>query len=158
MGNILTAAEVRKALWLDDDFETEELDRLSTVASSRILETTDHDFGLDTPIESVAKQLAILYCRESYFNAKGEYNKDHDYALGISSMTHLLKGIASNIKAAQAVDDLIAAIPATVTLADEATIVAARKAYTILYQPEKRRVKTLDTLIAKETALALLKV
>ena len=60
MGLILTIDEVKKALYLDFDYDTTELDRLSKTASSFILRKTGYDFGSDAEIEPLAKEAAIM--------------------------------------------------------------------------------------------------
>lgn len=94
MGTILTDAEVKKALYLDDDHDAEEITRMSSLASSFIKEKTGYDFSADTTIEPLAKQCAILYLRDQYFQGNG-YNKEHDYNLGINSLIVDLQTIAA---------------------------------------------------------------
>jgi len=91
--NILTIEEVRKAIYQDVDFDAEELQRLSAVASSFLLEKTNYDFSQDDVIEPLAKQCAIAYIRQQYFSAKG-YVKEFDLSFGITGMLIDLQNIA----------------------------------------------------------------
>lgn len=94
VNKILTNEQVRKAIYVDYDYDQEELTRLNELASSYIFEKTGYDWGADTDKHSLAVQCAILYIRHQYFGGEG-YNKDHDYSLGISSLLIDLKVIAS---------------------------------------------------------------
>ena len=90
---ILTAEQVRKALYLESDADTEELEELSLIASSFIEEKTGYDFGADNPIEPLATQLAKMYIRQIYFGATA-YNRDYEYSLGIEGLIVDLQNIA----------------------------------------------------------------
>lgn len=94
MGLILTINEVKEALYLDYDYNTTELDRLSKTASSFIFRKTGFDFGSDAEIEPLAKQAAIMYVRQLFFGSEG-YNKEHDYSLGLNGLIVELQVIAS---------------------------------------------------------------
>jgi|SRR5690554_2498509 len=93
MNLILTIEEVRKALFLDYDYDSEELERLSQTASAYLLELTRYDFSQDNPIDPLAKQFAIMYVRSLFFGAEG-YNRTHDYAVGMTSLGVHLQNIA----------------------------------------------------------------
>lgn len=93
MGEILTADEVREALYLDFDYPDSKLIRLSQQASSYLLRTTGYDFGSDAEIEPLAVQAAELYVKQSFFGGDG-YNKEHDYSLGLTSLIVQLQSIA----------------------------------------------------------------
>jgi len=93
MGEILTTEEVRKALYLDYDYDGTELARLSKTASSFIKRKTGYDFGSDAEIEPLATEAAIMYVRQSFFGADG-YNKEHDYSLGLNGLLVELQVIA----------------------------------------------------------------
>jgi hypothetical protein len=100
MGAILTTDEVRKALYLDDDYDAAELDRLSKTASSFLYEKTGYDFSKVSDGEErepLAIQCAVLYVRDLFFQGNG-YNKEHDYNLGINSLIVDLQTIASRKK------------------------------------------------------------
>lgn len=90
---ILTVDEVREALYLDFDYDTIELNRLSVMASSFIFRKTGFDFGSEINIEPLAKQCAILYIRMQFFGAKG-YNEKYDYSLGVNGLLQDLQNIA----------------------------------------------------------------
>ena len=154
MVNILTIEEVRKALYLDFDFDDEELLRYAELASSYILQKARYDFTLETTINSMAKQCAILYCKQQYFGSDG-YNKEHDYGLGLSSLILDLQNIAKSKIAAAAVDVLIDLIPAveSIVLADAETIQTARDAYDDLFIVDIKYVVGLATLVAAEAKL-----
>lgn len=93
MPNILTREEVARAIYVDGDYNEEELDRLSTSASSFIFKKTNYDFAKDKPIEPLAVQCAMLYVKQLHFGADG-YNKEFDYSFGISSLILDLQDIA----------------------------------------------------------------
>lgn len=94
MADILTLTEVRKAIYVDYDYDQEELQRYAASASSYIKNKTGFDFASEDVIEPLAKQCAILYIRQLHFGGDG-YNKEHDYSLGITSMIVDLQVIAS---------------------------------------------------------------
>ena len=96
MGEILTVEEVREALYLDFDYPSGELVRLSQTASSFIKRKTAYDFSQDAEIEPLAKQAAIMYVRDLFFQGDG-YNKDHDYTLGIQGLIVELEIIGSEL-------------------------------------------------------------
>ena len=85
MTNILTNDQVKKALFLDDDADTQELEEYNMTASSFIYQKTGYDFGADATIEPLATLCAKLYIKQIYFGNSG-YNKEHDYTLGIASL------------------------------------------------------------------------
>jgi len=93
MNLILTVEEVREALYLDYDYNVEELERLSQTASSYLFELTKYDFSQDNPIKPLAKQFAIMFIRSLFFGADG-YKKEHDYAVGMVSLGVHLQNIA----------------------------------------------------------------
>lgn len=94
MTNILTNEQVKKALYLDDDADTEELDEYNMTASSFIFQKTGYDFGADDTKEPLAVLCAKLYIKQVYFGNSG-YNKEHDYTLGIASLLVDLQIIAN---------------------------------------------------------------
>lgn len=85
MTNILTNDQVKKALFLDDDADTQELEEYNMTASSFIYQKTGYDFGADAVKEPLAVLCAKLYIKQIYFG-NSEYNKEHDYTLGIASL------------------------------------------------------------------------
>ena len=100
---ILTTEQVRKAIYQDEDFDVEELQRLSKFASSSIEEKTGYDFGKDQDKEPIAVQCAILMVRMQYFGGDG-YNKEYNYSLGIQGMIVDLQVIAKRKIAAEAAE------------------------------------------------------
>lgn len=94
---ILTINETRDAIYQDSDFNVEELERLSILASSFIKQRTNYDFSADETIHPLAKQCAILYVRMQYFNSEG-YKPEYDYSLGINSLIIDLQDIARSKK------------------------------------------------------------
>jgi hypothetical protein len=95
MGDILTIEEVKNALSLDYDADNTEMDRLSKTASSFVYEHTGYDFGSETEIHPIAKQVAIMHVRMLYFQNGNTYNREHDYSYGMTSMLHDLIAIAA---------------------------------------------------------------
>lgn len=85
MNKILTNDQVKKALFLDDDVDTQELEEYNMTASSFIFQKTGYDFGADETKEPLAVLCAKLYIKQIYFGNSG-YNKEHDYTLGIASL------------------------------------------------------------------------
>ncbi len=94
MGDILTIDEVINALDLDYDADRTEMDRLSKTASSFVYEHTGFDFGSETEVHPIAKQVAIMYIRNLYFQNGNNYNREHDYTYGLTSMLKDLESIA----------------------------------------------------------------
>lgn len=94
---VLTIKETREAIYQDNDFNVEELERLAVLATSFIKQRTNYDFGSDAEIHPLAKQCAILYVRMQYFNAEG-YKAEYDYSLGINSLIVDLQDIARSKK------------------------------------------------------------
>lgn len=93
MKNILTIEEVAKALYLDEDYDSEVLERYAISASSFIKQKTGYDFASEIKKESLAKECAIQYIRQLHFGSTG-YNKEHDYSLGIQGLIVDLQVIA----------------------------------------------------------------
>jgi len=94
---ILTNEQVRKAIYQDYDFDAQELERLSEVASSFLLEKTSHNFAEDKIIHPLAIQCATVYVKQLYFNGE-KYNKDFDYSFGLTGMLVDLQNIAKTIE------------------------------------------------------------
>jgi hypothetical protein len=90
---ILTNAEVAKAIYVDSDYDPDELSRLAELATSYIFHKTGYNFAQDEQIEPLAKECAILYVRQSHLG-EGGYNKDYDYSHGITSLIFDLQIIA----------------------------------------------------------------
>lgn len=93
MANILTNEEVRRALYLDEDADSSELEEYSRTASSYIKQKTGYDFGADEQKEPLAISCAKLYIKQQHFGS-ANYNKEHDYSLGITSLLVDLQIIA----------------------------------------------------------------
>lgn len=95
MANILSAAEIQVALFLDPDFDSDELERLSAVATSFIKTKTGFDFASEATVEPLAKQAAIMYVRTlMYSNEQKNYNKEFDYSVGLVGIIQDLQTIA----------------------------------------------------------------
>lgn len=83
---VLTEDEVSEALGLDFDNDVN-LKEYAEVASSFLLTKTGYDWGCEVSIEPLAKQCAKAYIRDMFFNRTGgNYNRNHDYTLGISAL------------------------------------------------------------------------
>lgn len=95
MATILTDEEVAKALYVEEDFDAAELQRLAALASEYIKRKTGYDFAEEEAKNPLAVECAMQYVRQVYFGAKG-YNKEHDYRLGISSLLVDLQVIAND--------------------------------------------------------------
>ncbi len=95
---ILTIDEVRAALYLDADFNSDRLKRYSEYATSFIKQATGYDFA-NVPegeeIEPLAKQLAEMYVKQFHFENTA-YSKEHDYTIGIGMLVERLQDIAIN--------------------------------------------------------------
>lgn len=100
MANILTNQEVARALYLDEDYNQEELERYAKSASSFIKIKTGYDFAADAEKEPLAVELAIQYVRQLHFGG-GEYKKEHDYSFGITGLIVDLQEIAREKTAAK---------------------------------------------------------
>ena len=90
---ILENKEVARAIYVDDDYDSEKLQQYAEIATSFIKTKTGYDFAKEDEIQPLAKQCAILYVRQLHFGAEG-YNKDHDYSFGITSLLIDLQSIA----------------------------------------------------------------
>ncbi|MCU7522507.1 MAG: hypothetical protein HF308_15355 [Ignavibacteria bacterium] len=105
--DILTKEQVAEAIYVDADFSPVTLERYAKSASSFLKQKTGYDFtkrpdqvndlGL-TDIEPLAIECAMMYVRQLHFQGQG-YNKEHDYALGISSLITDLQVIACKLLA-----------------------------------------------------------
>jgi hypothetical protein len=95
MANILTNTQVAQALYLDEDYDQEELQRYAKSASAFIYRKTGYDFASQYPIEPLAIECAMQYVRQLHFGSTG-YNKEHDYSLGIQSLIVDLQVIAND--------------------------------------------------------------
>jgi len=93
INKILTTEQVREAIYQDADFNVEELEELSIIASSFIFGKTGYDFGKDVVKEPLAIQAAKMYVRSIYFSGDG-YNKDYDYSFGLTGILLDLQDIA----------------------------------------------------------------
>lgn len=93
---ILSIEEVRSAIYADDDFDSEELERLSQLASSFIYEKTGYDFGKDDPVNPLAKQCARLYVLQQHKQGDS-YQYQYDYSFGIGGMLIDLQAIGSRL-------------------------------------------------------------
>lgn len=91
---ILTHGEVLRAIYEDDDFDKEEVQRLACLSSDFIKLKTGYDFAQDEVKETLAVECAMQYVRQTYFGAKG-YNREHDYSLGIAGLIADLQVIAN---------------------------------------------------------------
>jgi len=67
MANLLTAEQVKDAIYADDDFPREELERYARSASSYIKHKSGYDFAKDTEIEPLAIECAILFVKQLHF-------------------------------------------------------------------------------------------
>ena len=92
MEKILTVEQMRTALYLDYDYDEEELIRLSILASSYLKTKTGYDWTLDTELEPLAIQAAILYVRMMFFD-NTNYKKENDFTIGLGALIVDLQGI-----------------------------------------------------------------
>jgi len=93
MEKILTVEQTRTALYLDFDYDEEELIRLSILASSYLKTKTGFDWTSESEIEPLAIQAAILYVRMQFFD-NTQYKKENDYTIGLGSLIVDLQAIA----------------------------------------------------------------
>lgn len=91
---ILTTEQVREAIYQDADFNVEELEELSIIASSFIFEKTGYDFGKDLVKEPLAVLAAKMYAKNVYFSG-GDYKQDYDYSFGLTAIILDLQVIAN---------------------------------------------------------------
>lgn len=97
MQTILTIDEVRKALYLDFDYDEAELQHLAEVASSYLLEVTGYDFSQDDPIHPLAKQAAKMYVATIFYSGEN-YKKEFDFTYGLRALIHILEDIGKKSK------------------------------------------------------------
>jgi len=150
---VLTTDQVKKALSVDDDFDIVELERYAKLVSSFVKQRTRYDCTKVETVHPLAIQLGELYVKQMYYNGSGDFNRNHDYTIGISSLIVDLQCIADSIKEAKVVDDLISEVPTPVTLDSAAAIVAARTAYDNLFEMDKDYVTNLSLLETYEETL-----
>jgi len=93
MEKILTIQEMRTALYLDFDYDVNELERLSILASYYLKTKTGFDWTSEVVIEPLAKQAAILYVRMQFFE-NNNYKKEYDFSIGLNSLLIDLQTIA----------------------------------------------------------------
>lgn len=93
VSDILTVDEVRSALNLDFNYPDIELQELATSASSFIYQKTKYDFGADVDIHPLAKKCARALVKDEFFGSN-DFNREHDYSLGINGMIVDLQNIA----------------------------------------------------------------
>lgn len=97
MYNILTSEQVRKALYLDKDFEDVELlEEYSAWATSFISEKIGAEFNtLPERGQVIARDLAKMLIKNRHFaNSAKDYNEKFDYTLGINNAIVDLQNIA----------------------------------------------------------------
>jgi len=93
MKQILTVEQMRQALYLDFDYDEEELVRLSILASSYLKNKTGYDWTSEDEIEPLAIQAAIEFVRMKFFD-NTNYKKENDYTVGLGSLIIDLQIIA----------------------------------------------------------------
>jgi hypothetical protein len=105
--DILTKEQVAEAIYVDADFNQATIERYAKAASSFLKQKTGYDFTKQpdqttdmnvSDIEPLAIECAMMYVRQLHFQGQG-YNKEHDYALGISSLITDLQVIACKLLA-----------------------------------------------------------
>lgn len=96
MINILTAEEVRQALYLDPDYDANKLANYSQLATSYVFQKTGYLVKAENEIEPIAKQLAELYLKSNYYGDDGTGMNEHlDYTVGINSLIKDLEDIVN---------------------------------------------------------------
>lgn len=93
MANILTIDQVKQAIYADDDFDSNVLERYAKTASAFINQKTGYDFAAEVPVNDLAVQCAIMYVQQMHF-ANTKFNKEYDFVLGINSLLIDLQIIA----------------------------------------------------------------
>lgn len=81
---LLTNSEAKRAIYVDEDFDDEIIRGYIATASAFLLEKTGFDFS--NVCEPLAKHFAKMFIRDLHFNTTGSYNREHDYALGLSAI------------------------------------------------------------------------
>ena len=95
MKPILTIEEVRKALYLDYDYDVEELEKWSLTASAFLLEKTGYDFSEDKIIHPLAKLAAEKWIATEFYSGEN-YKREFDYAYGLTSLINDLQQIGKD--------------------------------------------------------------
>jgi hypothetical protein len=106
MNLVISIEEVRKAIRVDFDHDTDELNNLAEFASSYLEKVTGYDFGKEDTIEPLAKQAARLLVRTHFFS-QTQYNKDFDYSMGLGGLIVQLQCIAAEKLAAEAALEVV---------------------------------------------------
>lgn len=110
--------------------------------------------AVDSAIEALPAEVTLAD-EEAILSAREEYDKLTDKQKELVTKLEILESKESelqDLKDIKAVEDLIAAIPETVTLADQAKIQAARTAYNALSSALQSRVSNLEDLEDAEEA------
>lgn len=114
------------------------------------------------PVENeltLADKEAVAAVREAYDALKESQKELVDTARLTAAEARIdeLETLAEDESAAQGVISIINAIPATVTLTEETSVNAARKAFDVLTEVQKLLVINLNKLTAAETTIRMLK-
>lgn len=100
MQTILTVDDVRRALYLDYDYDVQELEDLAKAASAFLKEATGYDFAKDDPIHPLAKQAAKMYVATIFYSGEN-YKKEFDFSYGLRSLLHILEDIGKKKEAGE---------------------------------------------------------
>lgn len=95
---ILTADEVKEAIYVDADFSTDQANALSQSVTSYIKQITGYDWSADKEIEPLAKQCAKMLCLQFYYNNGENYKPEYDMHVGATALLEHLKDIARSKK------------------------------------------------------------
>ena len=95
---ILTADEVKEAIYADADFPTEQANALSQSVTSYLVQVTGYDWAKDDEIEPLAKQCAKMLCLQFYYNNSDNYNPEFDMKVGTMALIQHLQDIARSKK------------------------------------------------------------
>ena len=91
---ILTDEEVREILGLDNDYSESAIEDFSNSATYFIFQKTGYKNEPYKPILPLAKQLARLYLRSSFYGNDGHNMSDRlDYTIGINSLIKDLEDV-----------------------------------------------------------------
>lgn len=82
---VLSREEVAKALFVDEDFDSEELEFYAQSATSFLKNKTGYDWSRDEIIEPLAKMCARQYVQTMYFSGEN-YKPEFDFKLGIDAL------------------------------------------------------------------------
>ena len=92
MIDILTIEEVRRAMRVDADYDSSEVNYYKKLSTSFVFNKTGYSVKESEEPSPLAKELASNYITTKFYSGDN-YNKDYDYTLGINGLIQDLQGV-----------------------------------------------------------------